>query len=363
MRTEQTDLHRGELGPDAVDYRLFDVPSSYVRYGFNYSPPGGSVNLRETFLARFARIARVSENTLITHGALGAIDLAFRALAPRARRIVTLDPSYREALSLARSHGLAAAAIPRRAGGVDGRRLRRELSSSDVVYVVPALNNPDGHTLDVVERSEIAEAVVASGAALVEDDAYRDLAPFARSLPSLVELAVSVDPMVFGVRLVSFSKTLMPGARCCVVEGATTAIAALNAVKLDFGTCPFAAEYVNALLSDESRWEAILAATRSRLDAGRAAALDGLAGWPMEVFNPGAGYFLWLAVGEYPAAKVVNASADELGVLLADGNPFFVNPNPAQYVRLSVSWESPERIASACRSLTACWAPIIGAES
>jgi GntR family transcriptional regulator, regulator for abcA and norABC len=335
------DLARGEVPFSTVEHgfgrlRLDEV----VRRGFNYSERAGSMRLRQVFVERLARSASDTGETLVCHGALGAIDLALRSWP--ARRFVCFEPTYREALAIARMHGLPIATIPERLAG--------RLGPSDVVYVIPALNNPDGRTLDEDERRALAEAITSSGAALIEDDTYGTLAP-TDGTPSILELVRRENDGQRALRLVSFSKIAMPGARCCVVEGPRAVLVELAARKVDFGTCPLACETMAALLADEAAWAAVVGRIRERLDAGRHAALAGLAEWPGEC--RGGGYFLWLPTGEMDSDELVAASREHLDVKLVGGRGFLAHEGRCNFVRLSVAWEPPALVREACELLSA----------
>ncbi len=358
---ERYDLARGELPADALAGLAlpFDL-GDLVRQGFNYCDRKGSVTLRTRFVARLARVAADVDETLVTHGALGALDLVLRAWHPAPRRFLCLSPTYREALTIARSHGLEPVEIPRHGDEVDVGFVRERARADDVVYLVPTLNNPDGFSLTAPARRALAEAVAASGARLVEDDAYGPLAGDFGRIPSVTGLLRQVCPERPAVRLASFSKILMPGARVCVVEGAAPVIAQLDAAKPDFGTSPLASAFVERVLDDGRCWDDLLATVRGRLSDGLAAAAKALDGWPLPVRQPAGGYFVWLPTGDVPPAEFRAATAAATGVEVAEGTPFFPAGPAAHHVRVSTSWESPARVAEACDAIHRTWAERIG---
>lgn len=335
------DLARGEipwtvLAPHLVSLDLGAV----LRDGFNYSSPAGLDQLRDVFVDRFATCARHRDDVLVTGGALGALDLAFRALRrdrPRAR-LVVMEPTYREALGIARAVGLPI---------VGWRELGGSLCSDDVVYLVPSYNNPDGRSLSIADRESVVAAVVGAGAALVEDAAYELLAvPIARSAPGLCAAVTAQDQSAWALRLMSFSKSVCPGARVCVVEGSATAMAGVRSLKLDFGTAPVACALVTELVREPGTLEAHVAAIVDRLDRGRDAARQAFEFWGRPPAVGGAGYFLWLSTSEVSGDRVAGRAA-MAGVKVSDGGPFFVDGR-STHVRLSVGWESPERVHEAC---------------
>lgn len=341
---DRIDLARGEI-PWAVvaqDVSALDLVAVLQR-GFNYSAPDGLDDLRRVFVDRFATRAEQVEDAVVTGGALGALDLAFRAIRrdrPGAR-LVVVEPTYREALGIARAAGLPIV------GWSDlGRALRRD----DVVYVVPSFNNPDGRSISAVEREKLASAVVDAGAALIEDAAYDLLAAVSTGpTPSVCSAVGLRSDATWALRLMSFSKTVVPGARICLVEGSVGAMAAVRSLKVDFGTSPFACALIAELVRDPQVLDQHVAVIADRLDRGRDAARQAFASWDRPPTVGGAGYFLWLSTGGASSAEAT-ARADSSGVLVSDGAPFFVGGS-STHVRLSMAWEPAEKIHEACLRL------------
>jgi DNA-binding transcriptional MocR family regulator len=348
---ELIDLARGEL-PPAV---MVDVAASLdiarlLHDGYGYAPRKGAPQLRSAFVDRLARVATEPAETLVTHGALGAIDLALRAWTGVARRFVCFDPAYREALHIARQHGLPLVALRRSGRVIDWEHVADTLRAGDVVYLVPTANNPDGLTLNTQDRTSLAAAIVSAGAMLIEDDAYGALLDTAEAAPSVVNLVRAARPATRAVRLFSFSKILIPGARICVAEGSLATIDELDTAKADFGTSPLASAVIAAVLTDERLWRSAVDTVRRQLRDGRLAALRGLAHWPLSIAPPDDGYFVWLPLGRVATATFL-AAADEAGIRLASGRPFSINRDDPGSVRLSVSWEEPSIVAEACSKL------------
>ncbi|MGY2026951.1 aminotransferase class I/II-fold pyridoxal phosphate-dependent enzyme [Nocardia gipuzkoensis] len=337
------DLARGELHPDDMPPGLLDLSFSELlrRGGYNYSEPGGSPALRATFVDRLARIAVRPEDTLVTHGALGALDLSFAALRPR--RVRAFDPTYREALVIARAHNLPVAALPEPLDVSPAH-----LAPGDLIYLVPTLNNPDGRSLSVSEVDHLADVVARSGAILVEDDPYWLLAD---SLPrrSVAALAAAIEPTAPILRIQSFSKIICPGARCCVVEGTRSAMLPMRTAKHDFGTCPLAAEFVDRVLTDEPLFDHVRTTVSTSLRKRREAALAALSRWP--TLPQGDGYFLWLTGDRQNSATLVDDLYRAFRLKVADGRPFLLDDTAPAHIRISVAWEPIDRILEGCENL------------
>lgn len=338
------DLSRGEIPWGVFSSHLESLDAGAVlRRGFNYSSPAGLDDLRELFVDRFATCAVHVDDTLVTGGALGALDLALRALLRDrpAARLVVLEPTYREALGIAKAIGLPVVAWSKLAG---------VLSRDDVVYVVSTFNNPDGRTISAAERDNLAAAIVEADAALIEDAAYDLLAAVsADQVPGVCATVTQRRGNAWALRLMSFSKTVVPGARVCVVEGSARALAAMRTVKFDFGTSPVACALVAELVRDPRTLDRHLALIRERLGRGRAAADQAFRAWDRPPSVVGAGYFLWLPSSHVSSTEAA-VRATAVGVRVSDGAPFFVDHRPT-HLRLSVAWEPAERIHEACLRL------------
>lgn len=338
------DLSRGEVPWDCIAALMpIRAPEETLRSGFSYSDRAGLAALRLRFVERFASVATDAEDTLVVGGALGGLDLALRALRRGGHRIRMLvqQPTYREALAIGRAHGA-------RLTELDGRWENLSLGPRDVVYVVPSLNNPDGQSLDRAALAQIADAVVAGGAAVIEDAAYDLLQPTA-ARPTLTAHVVARDPHAWALRLYSFSKIVMPGARVCVVEGGKRALSDLRQCKVDFGTSPLACAWVSRIIAEPDFATHYVRAIADRLDRGRRAASEALDAWRDPPKYSAGGYFIWLDTGGIASPTMV-ARAGELGVGIADGTPFFVSGRRT-HVRISVAWEPGNRIAEGCRRL------------
>jgi GntR family transcriptional regulator/MocR family aminotransferase len=346
------DLRRGELSFEVVrsllGTRLGDDLADLVRRGFNYCDAMGSPALRTIFVSQLAQIATRIEDTIVTHGALGALDLALRAYRPR--RFVAFDPTYREALAIAATHGVPAVPMMRPVFSRTSAELAAHLRPEDMVYIVPTLNNPDGQSLRPVEAQLLAYAIARSGATLIEDDAYGLLVP-AAARSSVSARAIEINPTAQVLRLQSFSKIVCPGARCCIVEGSPHAVKRLANAKVDFGTAPLASEFVAKILSDD--FGTFCAAVADELRERCALACEALGDWAGRR-DPDGGYYVWLPWSSYTtdSAALTADIARSTGVLVGDGQPFRITQSDARaHVRVSVAWATRADLAAGCRAL------------
>lgn len=160
-----------------------------------YGWPEGDETLRAWIAERMrTRALDVGpSDVIITNGAQQAIGIAMDVLAggldPGGGDRVGVDAAtYPAVLDLLRARGTSPAVDP----------------ASRIAYTMPVIQNPRGLGLSPEERA----ALVASGAALIEDDAYAELRFDGRIPPPL---AAAARHRVWYVG--TFSKTLAPGLR------------------------------------------------------------------------------------------------------------------------------------------------------
>lgn len=187
-------LPADELFPRALLSRAFlAVLGRADGDGLQYGWPEGSRGLRAWIAARMRvrGVAIGEEEVIVTSGAQQALAIATEALGARGRRFEVDAESYPAALDLFRARGVQLVAAP---------------ASERVVasYVMPGVTNPRGNGLDHARR----RALLASGAALIADEAYAEL-----RFDGALERPLLADARDRTWHIGTFSKTLAPGLR------------------------------------------------------------------------------------------------------------------------------------------------------
>jgi len=164
--------------------------------GLQYGWPEGSEGLRSWIAARLvARGAAVTAgDVIVTSGAQQALAIAADLVGIAGRVVATEDETYPGALDLFRGRGARTV----------GSETRGAPEGSACAYVVAGATNPRGLPMSGARR----HGLLASGAALIVDEAYAEL-----RFDGVVEepLLASARDRVFHVG--TFSKTLAPGLR------------------------------------------------------------------------------------------------------------------------------------------------------
>jgi 2-aminoadipate transaminase len=170
-----------------------------------YGETEGVRELRE-FIAAENKVA--VENVLITSGAQQALDLIGRVLIDAEDRVAVENPTYLALLSAWRVHQPEFEPVRSDSEGLDALSMNQ---GAKLLYVVPNFQNPQGTTLSLRRREELARYAEAQNMIVVEDDPYGALLYEGQALPSVFELSGRCSGPV--VKVGTFSKVLSPGIR------------------------------------------------------------------------------------------------------------------------------------------------------
>jgi 2-aminoadipate transaminase len=190
--------------PSGAQFPRRELARSFLRVlgeagapALQYGWAEGSEHLRAFVAARLrARGADVrAEQVIVTSGAQQAIAIALEIACRPGDRVAVEPETYPAALDLLRTRRL----VPVAAVGE-----HRPAGLLRAAYVMPALSNPRGGSLADADR----RALLGSGMAVVEDDAYADLR---FDGPAPRALYADAPAQVFHVG--TLSKTLCPGMR------------------------------------------------------------------------------------------------------------------------------------------------------
>jgi 2-aminoadipate transaminase len=170
-----------------------------------YGETEGVGELRDFIAAKYGVAA---ENVLITNGAQQALDLLGRVLIDKNDAVAVENPTYLALLSSWRVHEPSFEPVNSDADGLRVGELRR---GTKLLYLVPNFQNPQGSTLSLERRIQLAECAQREEMIVVEDDPYGDLRYDGEALPSIFSIAGKTSGPVVSVG--TFSKVLAPGLR------------------------------------------------------------------------------------------------------------------------------------------------------
>jgi 2-aminoadipate transaminase len=331
----------------ALVQALTDVVFQASPPALQYAWPEGDEDLRKRIADSMAsRGAPVEpDRILVTSGAQQALMVATQLLCPRGSRVLTDPESYPGALELFRARGIVPIPFP------DGDDLSAE--DACAAYVMPAVSNPRGLSMSEAARRALLE----SGLAILEDDAYGDLhfdGPGARPL-----LADAPGRVFF---IGTFSKTLAPGLRVgWLIPPVRFQEAAVSAKRdADLQANGLGQAIVERYLRDGSfpdRLDRLRAFYHRRAKKLAAAVRRELPAWRFRF--PEGGFALWLEAGvpDCPGGELrLLETAIEEGMSFDPGSSFRPDRSPRPLaLRLCFSALGSEELTEGARRLARAW--------
>ena len=333
-----------QLLHQAAGVQLAQSDNSFLQYG----PEQGDGHLRAAlagFLAGNNTTGADPERLFITSGISSALDLLCTILTRTGDTVFVEEPSYFLALSIFADHGLRLISIPTDESGLVIEALEEALKihHPKFLYVIPAFQNPSGHTLPQERRLRLLSLAREHEFTLLADEVYQHLyyaAEPPRSFGSYRE-AESV------VSLGSFSKILAPGLRLGWLEASPALIRRLVECGLltsGGGMNPFTSAIVRsvvesgALQDNIGRLRRVYSARVQAMEASLRRHLPGA-----EFVTPRGGYFFWV---RFPGRDVVRLR-EAVRAHQVDYRPgalFSCQNGLKDYVRLSISFYDPDEI-------------------
>jgi len=328
----------------ALNRVLSEGGSELLRYG----PAQGDAALRAVLAERLCAsgVGATADSVTLTLGASEGIVLALRLFAVAGDAVAIEEPTYHNVLGALAAQGLRAVPVPMRDGAPDLAVLERVLVRADVkaFYTMPTFHNPLGTSTPLAHRRALLAIAAAASKPVIEDAYEMDLRFAGKPVPSLAAL----DGRGLVVQLVSFSKSLFPGARVGAIAAHGRVVDALLALKhaSDLGGSPILQAALAAFVVSGG-YDRHLTRVRRALLQRRDAMLDALASeMPDGVrwTEPEGGLQLWVELPESLDSAELLADAVRAGVLFAPGSQFRNDRRPSSGLRLSLALAAEDEI-------------------
>ncbi len=321
-----------------------------------YGPTRGYQPLVEALPSILGKrgVHATADELLVTTGSQQGLDLVVRVLCDPGDVVLVELPTYTGAITAFRDAQAAMVGVRQGDDGIDLddleaviARVRRDGQRVRFLYVVPNFENPTGMLISLEKRKRLLAIASRHNLLIVEDDPYGDLY-FGDGEEHLTRPIKADDEEGRVVYLSSFSKTLAPGFRVAWMTAPAPLAAKLEVAKQ-------AADLCTGSLDQRVVYEAwkrgVLAASapvlrahyRHKKDVMERAMrehLGGLVRWQ----EPRGGFFLWAALPGQVTAGALLPRALASKVVFVEGSAFFVDGSGPNFVRLSFSAPTPERI-------------------
>lgn len=292
---------------------------------------------------------------LITNGAQQALDLLARLFLRTGDPIGIESPTYVAAIQVLRLQRPQLCPISRGEHGLDMDAVERLLADRrpNLLYVCPAGHNPTGNALTPEAHARLIALAHQYDSFVIEDDAYGRIQfdgphPPLRAHPEAGERVIHIG---------SFSKVLTPGLRVGWIVAPRRVVDQLLLLKgaADLQTSSLSQIVLSTYLDEHDLREHLgrcLRRYRERRDAMLAALERELTG-ALRWTRPESGFSVWCELTSGQAAEALLAAAVEHGVAFEPGAAFFPGEPQQQFLRLSFSNVTPEKIDEGVRRLAA----------
>ena len=341
--------------PDPAYFEVDDVKAAYEWVFANhparalqYASSEGELELREQAARRVSRhLPTTADQVQVTTGSQEGLFVVAQALVNPGDVILVERPTYLAAVQAFDLNGAHMVGVPTDEHGVVPEELERLIAehSPTFVYLIPSFQNPSGICMPVERRRAVADVLLRTGAALVEDDPYGELcytgepmAPIA-SLPGMSAQTILLN---------SVSKIIAPGVRIGWMRSEGPIQFTLTVAKQAIGLqSPVPDQLAVARYLATADVEAHLERVRP-VYAERARAmfaeLEAVLPQDAHITRPDGGMFLWVRLGHgIDTARLLPLAVEE-GVAFVPGASFYAHDPDESTMRLSFVTHAPDVI-------------------
>lgn len=331
------------------------VLSDYGSSVLQYSSTEGYLPLREYIAERYYKrfgLNVEADEILITNGSQQALDLIGKILLNKGDQVMLERPGYLGAIQAFSIFEPVFQSVALNDDGIDLNQLANVLKTHNpkLFYTVPNFQNPSGVTYSAENREKIAELLKQHQTILIEDDPYSELRFISEDLPPIKKFLGNQSIM-----LGSFSKIVAPAMRlgwiCAQGEIMEKLIVAKQAA--DLHTNYYSQRIVHQFLTDndlENHIDKIKQMYKSKREC-MVAMIEKY--FPKEVKStqPEGGMFLWVTLPEGISSLDLFDLAAKENVAFVPGDPFYVNGENVNTLRLNYTNSSEEMIEEGIKRL------------
>ena len=327
--------------------KVFDT---YGKDIFQYANSEGFYGLREYISKRYHEKKNLDipvDNILITNGSQQGLDLIGKILVNERDDIIIEEPGYLGAIQALSIFKPKFNTIPLHDYGLDIAGLRTVMSAKQpkIMYCVPNFQNPSGISYSEDNRSEIAEILKNTGTIIIEDDPYGELRYSGISKTSFKTL-LPENTVLLG----SFSKIVVPGFRLGWIAAPAHIMDKLIVAKqaADLHTTHFTQYIVYQYLKDNDI-DAHIAKIKDVYGKQLQAMLNSMEKeFPDGVTHtsPEGGMFVWARLPEHTSSRKLLELSMQDKVIFVPGDPFYVNRQETNTMRLNFSCMNEDTIRS-----------------
>jgi len=324
---------------------------------FQYSTTQGYEPLRQYIANKYRNNFGYdvsAQDVLITSGSQQALEMLGKVYIDQGDGIVMEEPGYLGAIQAFTLAQPTFYSVTLEEDGLNVAQLEETLANNPnikFVYTVPNFHNPTGITYSQEKRDAIYEVMRKYDVALIEDDPYGELRFRGESLPY-----IGFGRLENSVVLGSFSKTVTPGMRIgYIITKNTELMNHLETAKqaTDLHTNIFSQYIIHDYLQHneyQEHVEKIIKLYKEQSDA-MLAAMEKYFPKNIQYTKPDGGMFIWVTLEEGVSALDLFHKAMEEKVAFVPGDPFYVDKQNVNTLRLNYTNSTPEVIEEGIRKL------------
>ena len=320
-----------------------------------YATTNGDLDLRRFISERYhvrQSIEIPADQILITSGSQQALDYIGKVFLEPGDTILIEEPSYLGAIQTFTSYEVDIQTVKLEEDGIDLIDLEAKIihHNPKLIYLIPSFQNPSGISYSQDKRKAVAKMLDKHNVILIEDDPYNELY-YKGSVQQPISSYLKDKSLLLG----SFSKTISPGMRvgwvCASIEVYKKLFTAKEASDLHSSSLDQRI-LVNYLIDND--YDEHLNALRTRYALQHRIMLDAIQRYfpnEVKVYPSSGGMFVWLELPEGISSVKLFYEAVKVKVVFVPGDPFYVDKQDTNTLRLSFANETPERILEGIKRL------------
>ncbi len=320
-----------------------------------YSTTEGYQPLRQWIADRYAQKSGLSvspEDILITNGSQQALDLIGKVFLNPNDTVLLEKPAYLGAIQAFSVFEPQFVPVSLREDGIDTEELAQTLNrcKAKLFYTVPNFQNPTGLTYTAENRRQLANTLQSHNTILIEDNPYGELRFLGKDQPNMKTFLG--DPCIL---LGSFSKIFAPAMRLGWICACPAIMEKLVTVKqaADLHTNYFSQRVLFQYLQDNDLDAHIRRITQAYKQQ-RDCMVENLRRYfpaDVQITEPEGGMFLWMTLPEGISAMDLFERASARNVAFVPGNPFYVDADSVNTLRLNYTNSDNKEIESGIQRL------------
>jgi DNA-binding transcriptional MocR family regulator len=333
-----------DLIREAAQLRLAQDDNSFLQYGAEQGDGHFRLALAD-FLSKGYDFDVSPESLFVTNGISNALDLICTLFTKAGDTIFVEEPSYFLALKIFADHHLNVVAVDTDENGLIIESLEEKIAEfrPKFLYLIPAFQNPTGHTLSQQRRERLVQLAQEHDFILTADEVYQ-LLSYTQKPPDSFAAYIDVENVL---SLGSFSKILAPGLRLGWIQAHPKTIKRFVVSGLldsGGGLNPFTSAIVRGIIESgglENNINKLINIYGARLQVMNAALEQHLPNAQYSV--PSGGYFFWLRLPEKADARELRKNAQFFKVDFRPGTLFSSRNGLKNQIRLCfVHYEGDE---------------------